>query len=477
MRRERHADGFEKGSRFSHLPPIAILSRRANPGIRAIGGGDMARHQRAWLTVLGLAIASQHLCFALGSDLPSATNPATTQQGQTEGLLRIVVTSVQGQAEVKPSETDRWQRVVKGQELVEGCQFRTGPHGTIQFAVGVDDIFRVDRLSLVRVIRANLANGKIKTTVGMSYGRVSKDVDAPILPHDDTIVSPSSTLAVRGTQVSLYDQPPYVPEAVSLTGHAVFDTMGRERVSFGAKGEGTAIVTANNPDPAGNALASSIVDPSIAAARTAAEQKLLADLITQGAVVSFSVPEMLPIVYGVKPPPTTQLETLTPGDLVFYIRWNTNTNVDLEVLQPTTTDQKPGIGVLPLLGLNENPITGAQILFNDIGGPTGGFEVVSYPSESFPDGLYTVYAVDQGPLPAKVRVNAFVRDELTDKLTPQEFNFDNSPFRGTVQPTLNIAPGSNIDDTATANVDKSDPNSAYNGSLLAVHSEGARRER
>ena len=296
-----------------------------------------------------------------------------------------------------------------GQELVEGCEFRTGPQGTIQFTVGADDIFRVDRLSLVQVIRANLANGKIKTTVGMSYGRVSKDVDAPILPHDDTIVSPSSTLAVRGTQVSLYDQPPYEPEAVSLTGHAVFDTMGRERVSFGAKGEGTAIVTANNPDPAGNALADSIVDPSIAAARTAAEQKLLADLITQGAIVSFNVQEMLPVVRNAPNPPLPQLIPQVPGDLVFLARWTGDTNVNIGL---TVLDRIDGHEFLvPILGFNNTP-TGGRIPFDNQGGPAGGYEYATYPSD-YPTGTYVFSAANGGPEAAMVRLIVLQRSSTS----------------------------------------------------------------
>ena len=51
--------------------------------------------------------------------------------------------------------------------------------------------------------------------------------------YDSTIRSPNAALAVRGTLVSLYDQPPFAPEAVSLTGRAVFRNTRRQLVAFG----------------------------------------------------------------------------------------------------------------------------------------------------------------------------------------------------------------------------------------------------
>jgi hypothetical protein len=53
------------------------------------------------------------------------------------------------------------------------------------------------------------------------------------LEHDCKIRSPNTALAVRGTQVSLYDQPPFTPEAVSLSGRALFRNVRRELVPFG----------------------------------------------------------------------------------------------------------------------------------------------------------------------------------------------------------------------------------------------------
>ena len=282
--------------------------------------------QRTWFALGLLAVGM--LSYArtlLGADTRPATEPATAEP------LPIVVVAVQGHAQVKLGRELPWQPALAGTVLSVGCQIRTGVPGAVQFTIGTDHIYRVDRLSLVQVVEADQSQGRIKTIVGMTYGRVSKEVDTPVLPHDDQIVSPSSTLATRGTQVSLYDQPPYVPEAISLTGPALFSTVGRQLVAFGAKGQGTAEVNADDPDPAGFALASQIVDPSIAAARTAAEQKLLADVITQGAVITFPNANAVPIVRDTGEPSNAELPALATGALTFILRWNTNTNTKSEM--------------------------------------------------------------------------------------------------------------------------------------------------
>jgi hypothetical protein len=226
--------------------------------------------------ILSLAAIAAYAPLAPGqANVSSATTESTTA-----GPLQVHVTAVQGGAQYRPGSDGKWETVTAGLDLIEGVEFRTGPKGAIQFTVGTDQVYRVDRLTVVKVLRASLLpDGTIKTDVGMTYGRVSKDVDVASRPHQDTIVSPSSTLAVRGTRVSLYDQPPYAPEAVSLTGAAIFRNLRGELVSFGAKGGGVAKVNGDSTNAAQFQLQSIPVDPEGAfAGRTTAEKNLLASL-------------------------------------------------------------------------------------------------------------------------------------------------------------------------------------------------------
>jgi hypothetical protein len=350
------------------------------------------------------------LCLVLILNASTCLAQTTTS---SSSQLQILVKAVQGGAQYRPAGEPRWKPLHIGDQLTEGVEFRTGPKGAIQFTVGTDQIFRVDRLTVVKVLRASLrTDGTIATDVGLQYGRVSKDVDAPERPHDDTIVSPSSTLAVRGTRVSLWDQPPYTPEAVSLTGHALFDTIGRQVVAFGAKGEGTAIVNADQPDPADNSLNTHLVDPADAYARTPDEEKLLADLITNGAVVVINNPDTLPIVKDATPPPDPLVAPVGDVALEFVVRWSANTNINLEmtVNGPATTHEF----IYPALGLNSTPL-GGHILFDDQGGPTGGYEIITYPNFTFLHGLYGLDAVNVGPLASTATFNAFLESNGVQK--------------------------------------------------------------
>lgn len=210
---------------------------------------------------------------------PAQTTTPTTNATDEAGPLRVHVTAVQGGAQFRPDPQTKWQTLKPDVDLTEGVEIRTGPKGSVQFIVGVDQVFRVDRLTTFKLLRAALLpDGTIKTDVGMQYGRVSKDVDAAQHPHLDTIVTPSSTLAVRGTRVSLYDQPPYAPEAVSLTGAAVYTNIHGLLVQFGAKGGGTVKLDSSSSSAADYALKSEPVDPKGTFSAQTVDEQIIANL-------------------------------------------------------------------------------------------------------------------------------------------------------------------------------------------------------
>jgi hypothetical protein len=331
--------------------------------------------------------------------------PATNAADLTPGPLMIKVTGAMGGAQYRLAGTTKWLPVKAGDELAEGAELRTGPKGAIQFTIGTDQIYRVDRLTVVKLLRAALVpDGTIHTDVGMQYGRVSKDVDSPVRPHEDTIVTPSSTLAVRGTHVSLFDQPPFEPEAVSLTGAAVFSSLGKQLSAFGAHGEGTASVSTSHPDPSEKQISSSATTPMPANTLTAAET-LQQQVLSPSGKVSQVQNNIAMLPEEALPPPTdAELATVVSGKLVFIIRWNTDTHVEMELSAPTKTS--PGEFILPVLGLDHSP-GGGQILFDNPGTATGGYEVITYPA-SYPISTYTIAAVNLGTLPTTVTFNGFV---------------------------------------------------------------------
>jgi hypothetical protein len=187
---------------------------------------------------------------------------STTQAGATtKGVakkLRVFVTAVQGdQAEVKRTADGAWEKARAGMVLNEQAELRTGDKSSIRFNIPPGQTFTLDRLGACKVAECAFDGTKVKTTVGLEQGRVRMDVNETApgskaqiekidadaahiaeagVVHDTQIRSPNSALAVRGTRVSLLDQPPYAPSATSLTGRAEFLNEKRQLVAFGAVG-------------------------------------------------------------------------------------------------------------------------------------------------------------------------------------------------------------------------------------------------
>jgi hypothetical protein len=287
-----------------------------------------------FVTALSLLV----LTFAI-SARGQATAPTTTNSDQP-GPLQIHVTAVQGQAQFRPDSNTKWKTVEANSDLPEGVEIRTGPKGTVQFTVGSDQVFRVDRLTVVKVLRANLnPDGTIRTDVGMTYGRVSKDVDQPQHPHQDTIISPSSTLAVRGTQVGFYDQPPFTPEATSITGQAYFRNLHGSLVALGGHGTGFAHVDGNSSNSGQYNLQNNLVDPNgNFSGHTSTDQQTLINALGGLQGTQLGVFQYLSGTTGAAPPNTSIVGALpVPGNLQFVMGWSSstpNTEVYFSVTSP-----------------------------------------------------------------------------------------------------------------------------------------------
>jgi hypothetical protein len=369
---------------------------------------------RILLTILFALIIAPALANAQAAT--EATTESATEPTTAAGPLQITVTAVQGGAQYRPDSKSKWQAVTVGLDLSEGVEFRTGPKGTIQFTVGTDQVYRVDRLTVVKMLRANLnPDGTIRTDVGMTYGRVSKDVDLPSRPHQDTIISPSSTLAVRGTRVSLYDQPPYAPEAVSLTGAANYKHLNHPTVHLGAHGSGKAKVNADSSGPGEYQLTSNLIDPNGEfSGRTDTEIQTL--LATLGGLSGnqLGVFQSLASTNGIAPATTVIGAVPVPGELQFEVFWTTTTPGT--TANPNTVVQ---FGVTSPLGDTASlakPISPSGGSFNTNSGQSPiasfgfGFEEVDWGAvgQAFPNGKYKITTTLEGavgqPLTSKSNI-------------------------------------------------------------------------
>lgn len=333
------------------------------------------------------------------------TQPAT-QAGDAQALI-VTITGVEGNVQVRASQDAAWQKAEVGQTFSQDAEFRTGLKSAVRFTIPPDQTITLDRLGTVKVLRAIEENGTIKTDLGMKYGRTRYDIAAGGRQHEAQIRSPSSTLAVRGTKVSLYDQRPFVPQAVSLTGRAQFRDF-RKSVAFGGPGAGKAKITQAHSSAAATAMENAVVDPTIARARTAQEQQLVDTLISRGAITFFDNNAGIDVITGGTVPNDRELVNLLPGPLSFVLRWTGNADLNLHV----SFNRGQGESVFPIGGLNIAP-SGGRTTFDHRGGPNGGIEIVSWPDNP-PTGPFTMAAVLVSGEPAEARFNAYRNGEKID---------------------------------------------------------------
>jgi len=370
-------------------------------------------------TMMSLAVAIGSVTLAdraalayqpVQPDMPAppvatATAPVTRPTPKDPNALQATITGVEGAVQVRTAEDQPWQKATVGMVVDQNAEFRTGVKSAVRFAIPPDQTITLDRLGTVKLLQAINDNGKIKTNIGMRYGRTRYDIEAAGREHESTISSPSSTLAVRGTKVSLYDQRPFASEAVSLTGRAEFRD-ARKRIRFGGPGAGKLKVNENASSAAAAALQQAYVDPGAALARSASESNLIATLLSRGATIDYDYEKGIKVIRGGTHPVTdAELIPVLPGSLNFVLRWEGNSDLNLAVLSPTSGAANERATVYPIGGLNVIK-NGGRTEFDHRGGPNGGMEIVFWPGTA-PSGVYQIGSVLISGPNAKASMDVF----------------------------------------------------------------------
>lgn len=147
-------------------------------------------------------VAFACLYFAVVHGVSAVAQPVVPANVES---LPIVIEAVKGVAQIRENADAKWQKALPGMKIAVGWEMRTGLRSAIQFKIGKDHTVLVDRLGSVAVLDAIRTGGKVKTDVGMKYGRTKYVVDAVAEEHDSTVRAPSATLAVRGSDVTVSD--------------------------------------------------------------------------------------------------------------------------------------------------------------------------------------------------------------------------------------------------------------------------------
>jgi hypothetical protein len=326
--------------------------------------------------------------------IPSLAHAQQSRPAAQPTSLSATITAIEGIVQIRQTEDAPWQKATVGMKLGEGAEFRTGPRSAVKFEIPPDQIITLDRLGTVKLIEAIQRSDSVKTDLGMKYGRVRYDVEAAGLAHDSTIHSPGSALAVRGTKVSYYDQPPFAPQATSLTGRAEFRNQRRQMVAFGGKAK--ARVDATSESPAQAAFAESLLRlPE--SEHTDQQIRELTFLYSHSGTVIGNVATSTFAVSD------KQLPSLLGGQLDFVLRWNQPEAADLNLFVRTPLAETfgnppfilslfPGdkeIGQFLATTFPPSSKSGGSVGLNHIG--PAGIEIASW-SKRPPDGLYVVGA-------------------------------------------------------------------------------------
>lgn len=318
--------------------------------------------------------------------------------------LQAIITGVEGNVRVRQSEDQPWTKAEVGMKLNELAEFKTGVRSAVRFTIPPDQTITLDRLGEAKLLQAVNDNGKIKTTIGMTSGRTRFTIDAQGRPHEATIASPSSVLAVRGTDFSCFDQRPFPFEGVSLEGR-VSMTTAKKQLQFGNKGQGKTTVDSNSDSTAALALSNATLDPSLSLARSAAEAPLIERVISNGSTVFFDRDAGIKVVKGGTPPNDRQLLPALPGVLNVVARWHTDADLNLSLSTPG--GPKGGGEILYPIGALSTNSSGGHVAFDHRGGPNGGIEVIYF--DKVPaDGLYAIgLTLASGPA-TQANVDAFL---------------------------------------------------------------------
>lgn len=388
-------------------------------------------------------------CFCLASayaaDAPKvqpAAAASPSSQPEANGAMKIYITAVSGLVQVRDGEGQPWRAAAPQMLISEGAELRTGPHSSVTCVIPPDQTFTLDRLGTVRVQEAAQHGNKITTDLIMKYGRTHYNIEAAGLEHEASIISPSSTLAVRGTDVCLFDQPPFQPEAISYSGRAAF-LYNRSTVSVGTKNGTFAKALAGTDGAADTALNETVIDPRYAPSLSAADQSLLASEVARGAVLSYDPVANIPVVTGGRPQYDSELPAGLPGSLDFVLRWTGNAYLNLEIgvdegnpLINILTGFQQGEFLYPGYGYQNSP-SGGHIPYEDRGGPTGG-EEIAYWSGSFPTGLYGMAAQSESGAATSFTFDVFAKGVL---LNEYYFASDGVTLIKSTQVTRTLQPG------------------------------------
>ncbi len=347
--------------------------------------------------VIGCVLASTNWLHADDSPI----NPTANIANQ---VLEGVVTGIRGMVQIRQSEDDPWVKAENGMKLTQGAEFRTGPRSSVQFKIPPDQTVVLDRLGTIKLLTAVAEHNKIKTDLGMTYGRTRYDIRKAGFEHESTIRSPSSTLSVRGTRVGIQDGAMgFVAWSTQSSVH-VFNKDSRQAMTFG---EDTG-VDSESTGPADQKKQMGTLDPGDTRSRDGAERTLVAGRPglnpNPGGAGNIFGPGSRPRIQPTLPINNPNFYGFVPGQLRFELSWSNGygyTSIFAgEGDPPPTTAQSdldfwvkspaPGDVIIGTFSLNKTNLSGGIAGEDVTDGNPYASEVIEWKGPTVPTGVFIV---------------------------------------------------------------------------------------
>jgi len=155
--------------------------------------------QSALVAVVGLSLTGSALAE---TRQPEGETVAALPEGQVQTLQALVI-SIEGTAQWRPNEDEAFRPLAENDILDAGAEIRTALRSMVTLRVGHNATIDIHSVSRVRLPEMLQDGETLRTRTVVHSGQADVKVDAVGLTNDFQVLTPSTTLAVRGTYFSV----------------------------------------------------------------------------------------------------------------------------------------------------------------------------------------------------------------------------------------------------------------------------------
>ena len=156
--------------------------------------------------VWSAALAQDAAVVPAPAAVTAAVDPAASAVSAGEPL-RAVFIDVAGKVQWRANETSPWQDAKVNDVVAEGVEVRTGLRSHAAMRIGRNATALIDAGTLFQLPNVVQEGDTLRTAAAVKHGRADFKVDKVGLSNDFKVVTPSTTLAVRGTEFAVATGP------------------------------------------------------------------------------------------------------------------------------------------------------------------------------------------------------------------------------------------------------------------------------